>query len=150
VCVDTPDHSKRRHISILNIILRHTVYSFLSKPPRTPHRRPRDRQEISLAQHIPRPLTLSLQFSPHKDPEAKPPRLPVVRQQGASKTTSLTNQPAWRVRGTSKPKPVLSCAALRCAVTSPTPPRAKVASTGHMHSDSNTLSTFTFAYEAVC
>ena len=55
---DAFDHSKRKHVSILNINAHIAFLSKLSKLQKRNGGVPRDRQEIVLAQHLPRSIVV--------------------------------------------------------------------------------------------
>jgi hypothetical protein len=104
----------------------------------------------NLAQHISRSMPLVISISPFIPTKTGGSAwmVPWVRQQSASKTASLTNQNAWRVRGTWKPKP--KPVWYQTAVLSQFCTDVCHRHTDHMNSNPNTLSSFPFAHEAVC
>ena len=85
---DAFDHSKRKHVSILNINAHIAFLSKLSKLQKRNGGVPRDRQEIILAQHqwhLPRSIVVVTPVLSPQRPKAKPPSSASrwVRQQGA-------------------------------------------------------------------
>ena len=107
----------------------------------------------SLAQHIPGSHTLLLQFSPHKDAELSLLGFNWCASKAPAKQRHEPTNPfgasaASPNRNRNLCCPVLHCAVLCCHI--PYAAACQVCQYGSYAFHFNTLSTFTFAYEAVC
>lgn len=117
---DAFDHSKRKHVFILNINTHTAILAHSKLPNATPECHGIARRHVGAA-----PPKIDRLATPVLSPQrskAKPPSSASrwVRQQGASETTSLTNQLPGSSAAPRNRNLVLSCPVLhlRCAVTS--------------------------------